>query len=788
MVKLFRILSKRRDLNRLITSFDDVFMKIEAHINIPEHLSIKSLDNRVQKCLLVSWLGGALLCCTYSLDPITDSITSGSFPNIPLKYNNEHDIIEEGLPLKCWWPFDVTTYPTYQLTYAYQHRVDVMLLGETHLRSAMRFSLAELICHRSDRAVDVEKGGTAVLVRRGLDHHVISLPPLQHMEATAIQLVTSTGPSLAELDSDHNPVLVNLGRAVSFIDPPEKPDLKRTDWDRFTNVLRERLGPTPTFRTAAEIDRGAEFITSAIKGSLEASTPRHRPKRAPQASLPDSILRHVREKNRLRKAWQISRDPVDKANWSRKVHAVREMVREYRNSVWEDKIESLCVQDRSLWQMTRNLMRVPAPRPPIVSRNGVANSDQEKADALAEHLEAQFVPTDNPSDPVHVAHVAQVISAVSSILDYACPTWGHLTDRYIRRMQAFQSMCLRVIVDAPWSVGPSPYLTTTTHVAGTNTLPPNRNSRCQDFFIFKSDFLLSNRDYRCQDILTDIFPTLPTSPGPAHFANSLLELSMRKDLRFPGDTGGIAEREVVAASGCRKVPILRPGPHERNRSFLKVGYPVIVIPKALLLSSENSLYLASSVPLIPLSVRGCMERCGETTSRHGRSHWQFQEKLSWVAEIKTEQWLMVDLSWMGQLTAGDAVPQTMWGPDISRKIVLDRADDNAGRTTKVIPSISIFPRRQEQRGFGFSLRDWNIRFLRDEVFGKALNAFLKYFFSTVASWSFLKAPVGLAFVASTLVLPQGTSGTRLYGLTCFTTHSDLRRSRGESEWLNNGRT
>nr|CAD7447633.1 unnamed protein product [Timema bartmani] len=49
----------------------------------------------------------------------------------------------------------------------------------------------------------------------------------------------------------------------------------------------------------------------------------------------------------------------------------------------------------------------------------------------------------------------------------------------------------------------------------------------------------------------------------------------------------IAEREVVAASGCRKVPILRPGPRERNRSFLKVGYPVIVIPKALLLRYYN---------------------------------------------------------------------------------------------------------------------------------------------------------------------------------------------------------
>nr|CAD7437522.1 unnamed protein product [Timema bartmani] len=89
------------------------------------------------------------------------------------------------------------------------------------------------------------------------------------------------------------------------------------------------------------------------------------------------------------------------------------MVKEYRNSVWEDKIESLCVQDRSLWRTMRNLTWVPAPRPPILGRNGVANSNQEKADALAEYLEAQFVPTDDPSDPAHIVRMAQVIAAVS---------------------------------------------------------------------------------------------------------------------------------------------------------------------------------------------------------------------------------------------------------------------------------------------------------------------------------------------------------------------------------------
>ncbi|CAG2058629.1 unnamed protein product [Timema podura] len=263
-----------------------------------------------------------------------------------------------------------------------KHRVDVMLLGETHLRSAMRFSVNRVYLPSERPSGGCGKGWDGA---PGLYDYVRSLkvaprrprstwlcgfrPPTPLPQNPLgcpdfLDFAVSRGIRrrlvlnfLAELDLDHNPVLVNLGRAVF--------------------------------------------------------TPRHRPKRVPQASLPDSILRHVREINRLRKTWQISRDLVDKPNWSRKVHVVREMIQEYRNSVWEDKVESLCVQGRSLRHMTRNLMRVPAPRPPIVGRKAVANSDKEKADALAEHLEAQFVPTDDPSDRVHIAYVAQVIGAVS---------------------------------------------------------------------------------------------------------------------------------------------------------------------------------------------------------------------------------------------------------------------------------------------------------------------------------------------------------------------------------------
>nr|CAD7199894.1 unnamed protein product [Timema douglasi] len=156
-------------------------------------------------------------------------------------------------------------------------------LERTHLRYAMKFSLADFICHRSSRMGDVGRDGMVILVQRGLDHNVILTHPLHIMKATTIQLA-----------------------------------------------------------------RSGEKLT---KGG----------------------------------ALQILRNLVHKANWSCKVHVVREMVQEYWKCLG-GKIESLCKQDKSLWHMTRNLMWVSAPTLPLVGRNGVANSNQEKANAISDHL------------------------------------------------------------------------------------------------------------------------------------------------------------------------------------------------------------------------------------------------------------------------------------------------------------------------------------------------------------------------------------------------------------------
>jgi len=62
-------------------------------------------------------------------------------------------------------------------------------------------------------------------------------------------------------------------------------------------------------------------------------------------------------------------------------------------------------EDQSLWRMTKRVMRLPAPSP-LVTPGGIALSDSEKAEVLAESVETQFQPATDPS-----------VSAVVKIVD-----------------------------------------------------------------------------------------------------------------------------------------------------------------------------------------------------------------------------------------------------------------------------------------------------------------------------------------------------------------------------------
>jgi hypothetical protein len=63
--------------------------------------------------------------------------------------------------------------------------------------------------------------------------------------------------------------------------------------------------------------------------------------------------------------------------------------------------------------MTTRVMRIPTPSPPLVTPGGTALSNSEKTEALAESLESQFQPVNDPSDPAVIEKVTEELQAYS---------------------------------------------------------------------------------------------------------------------------------------------------------------------------------------------------------------------------------------------------------------------------------------------------------------------------------------------------------------------------------------
>jgi hypothetical protein len=78
---------------------------------------------------------------------------------------------------------------------------------------------------------------------------------------------------------------------------------------------------------------------------------------------------------------------------------VTRRLNEWSNDQWSATLESFDPEDQSLWRMIRRVMRVPTTSPSMVTLWGIALSDSEKAEAIADSLETQFQPVTDPSVP-----------------------------------------------------------------------------------------------------------------------------------------------------------------------------------------------------------------------------------------------------------------------------------------------------------------------------------------------------------------------------------------------------
>jgi hypothetical protein len=154
-------------------------------------------------------------------------------------------------------------------------------------------------------------------------------------------------------------------------------------------------------------------MSSAILEALAVSTPESRPHYDPRHLVPACIKDEIRLRNRLRRQWQITRDPALKAEVNRLQRSVTHQLNEWCNGQWCGTLDILDPDDQSLWKFTSRAVRIPTLPHPLVTPAGTGLCDPEKAEALADSLESQLRPVNVPSDPAVIEKVAEALQAYS---------------------------------------------------------------------------------------------------------------------------------------------------------------------------------------------------------------------------------------------------------------------------------------------------------------------------------------------------------------------------------------
>jgi len=135
--------------------------------------------------------------------------------------------------------------------------------------------------------------------------------------------------------------------------------------------LEDQIPFDPELHNGMAIYTCVENFSGAVVKALASSTPKCRPRDNPRRPIPASIQDEIRLKNRLQRQWKFARDPALKAEVNRLQRLVTRRLNERRNDQWSTTLESLDPEDQSLWRMTKRVMRVPTPSPPLVTPGGI---------------------------------------------------------------------------------------------------------------------------------------------------------------------------------------------------------------------------------------------------------------------------------------------------------------------------------------------------------------------------------------------------------------------------------
>lgn len=199
-----------------------------------------------------------------------------------------------------------------------------------------------------------------------------------------------------ELSSDHLPLISVIGLQKEVEDNLRK----KINWEQVKELLSNNNENTTEIDSVDNVEERINKVSHEIINAVENSTTLQTLKDG-YVKLPQSIKQLIKQRNWIRKRFQKTQDPHLQTELYNLNILIKNNSKNYRNEVWEEKVQSLCTEDNSIWKMSRALKRDKITNKPLHGENGLVYTEKEKAEALADTLEKQFTNNLEPCDDDH---------------------------------------------------------------------------------------------------------------------------------------------------------------------------------------------------------------------------------------------------------------------------------------------------------------------------------------------------------------------------------------------------
>jgi hypothetical protein len=198
-----------------------------------------------------------------------------------------------------------------------------------------------------------------------------------------------------DLDSDHSPIVLTI--SVTIIKKGRNPTLSNyyTDWELFQAELLPRIKSRVALTTSDELEGEVlKFVSDIQHAAWKATSVM--PIKLKGNSYPLEVRDRIAVKYKLRKRWQMTRDPRLKTELNRVTQDLRRTILAIKQQSIESYLQDLtdgASTDYSLWTATKRLKRPIMGIPPLQKPDRTwAKDDKEKAGVFAVHLERTFQP------------------------------------------------------------------------------------------------------------------------------------------------------------------------------------------------------------------------------------------------------------------------------------------------------------------------------------------------------------------------------------------------------------